>query len=503
MSGTPNRPKVCESARRATVAPLAVAVAVALTLSACAAVQGLSSADGDGGLFPPLAPEPALATDAPVAAPPIDPLAAPPPAAGMAMADTGGSQRVPLGSLAVPAPAAPMAAPIAQPAPPAQPAPMAQSAPMAPPAPSAQPAPPLPTAQPVAAPRRVVAANVPQAPVMLTQRQAIRDAERALATPPPPPDPAELQTVVISSGGAQIPVTGTPAREFIPASLAVPVLPPAAPAPVQMSVDDRNMIRRFVALRRLRDAELITAEEYQRRRDVNIGALLPYTKPAPGNGLERPVPAPDAIAARLQALGRSLEMRAITTRQHGLERTMILNALLSEAPAVKAPRRPPPADLLEAAAMIGKLEMLRADGLITDAEFDAEKAALDRFIETGRLPGDRTAETKPAGTPAPAAPRPQAAAAPPAPPLTGPVLHLASFRSEEAALRGWQEAQTKAGALVANLRPMVRKADLGQQQGVFYRLLIGPFASMAEAEAACIELKKANQFCRPTTAEAS
>ncbi|MDX2224525.1 MAG: hypothetical protein SFV21_17365, partial [Rhodospirillaceae bacterium] len=92
---------------------------------------------------------------------------------------------------------------------------------------------------------------------MLTQRQAVRDAQRA-NTDPPPPDPAELQTVVITSGGAEVAVTGPPAREFIPASLALPIAPQAAPPPVQMSVDDRNKIRRFEALRRLRDEELIT-----------------------------------------------------------------------------------------------------------------------------------------------------------------------------------------------------------------------------------------------------
>ncbi|MCB2109139.1 MAG: SPOR domain-containing protein, partial [Rhodobacteraceae bacterium] len=94
---------------------------------------------------------------------------------------------------------------------------------------------------------------------------------------------------------------------------------------------------------------------------------------------------------------------------------------------------------------------------------------------------------------------PKGPSTPPPPPVTGAVLHLASFRTEEAAMRGWEQALAKNQALLANLRPVIRKADLGPQQGLFYRLMIGPFASLTDAEATCIELKKSDQFCRATT----
>lgn len=292
-------------------------------------------------------------------------------------------------------------------------------------------------------------------------------------------------------------------REFVPASLQAPrTMRDAAPG-VTLSAGDRNIIQRFDALNKLRDAELITGEEYQKRRMANLGAILPYSKPLPGQGLERPVPSAEAIIARIAALGRSLEMRAITPRQHQLERGMILNALLHEAPDAKATRRPPPADFLEAAGMVGKLEYLRAQGLINDDEFDAESDAIDKFMNTGAFPVDRAAaEPRRRAEPAMAAKpaEPAKPTEPPKPMISGPVIHLASFRSEDAAMKGWQEAQTRAATVLAPLQPVVRKIDLGDKQGIFYRLMAGPFPDLAAAELACIEMKKTGQFCRATDA---
>ncbi|MBX7200342.1 MAG: SPOR domain-containing protein [Rhodospirillaceae bacterium] len=45
------------------------------------------------------------------------------------------------------------------------------------------------------------------------------------------------------------------------------------------------------------------------------------------------------------------------------------------------------------------------------------------------------------------------------------------------------------------MQPIVRRVDLGDQ-GTFYRLMAGSYASLSDAEAACIKLKEAGQFCR-------
>ncbi|MBM3515037.1 MAG: SPOR domain-containing protein [Alphaproteobacteria bacterium] len=325
-------------------------------------------------------------------------------------------------------------------------------------------------------------------------------AQEALAMREFRPQPAVIN--------APMPVSVTPAvmedntrREFVPASLQAGRTMRDANPGVMLSAGDRNVIQRFDALNKLRDAELITGEEYQKRRMANLGAMLPYSKPLPGLGLDRPVPSADAIIARIAALGRSLEMRAITPRQHQLERGMILNALLPEAPATKATRRPPPNDFLEAAGMVGKLELLRAQSLISDEEFDAESDAIEKYMNSGSFPGDKaSAEPRRRAAPAmeanPAAPA--KAAEPPQPVVSGPVVHLASYSSEEQALKGWQDAQTRSAGVLGPLMPLVRKIDLGEKQGVFYRLMAGPFPDLAAAELACIEMKKTGQFCRAT-----
>ena len=183
---------------------------------------------------------------------------------------------------------------------------------------------------------------------------------------------------------------------------------------------------------------------------------------------------------------------------------MILNALLPESPDDRADMKPPPADVLEGAAMVGHLETLRAKNLITSAEFDAERDAIEHVLKTGLLPSQEIVAKKPtnaakAGTAA-AKPRPAMAAAAEADPLTaeitGPVLHLASFRTEESAKRGWQEALVHNKTALASLKPIIRRVDLGAERGVFFRLMAGTFNSLSEAEAVCIQLKQANQFCR-------
>lgn len=80
--------------------------------------------------------------------------------------------------------------------------------------------------------------------------------------------------------------------------------------------------------------------------------------------------------------------------------------------------------------------------------------------------------------------------------ITGPVLYIASFRSEASARHGWQQVLEGNKAMLGTLKPIIRRVDLGEGRGVFYRLMTGSFPSMAEAEATCVRLKQNNQFCR-------
>ncbi|MGB0670613.1 MAG: tetratricopeptide repeat protein, partial [Rhodospirillales bacterium] len=112
---------------------------------------------------------------------------------------------------------------------------------------------------------------------------------------------------------------------------------------------DRQVVGRFGTLAALRDQGLITPQEYDVRRQANVGALLPLTAPPPAAGLDRPVPDTEQISNRLRAIGRALEMRAMTVSQHANERSMILDALMPSAPVMVANPPPPPQGLMEAA----------------------------------------------------------------------------------------------------------------------------------------------------------
>jgi len=312
-------------------------------------------------------------------------------------------------------------------------------------------------------------------------------------------DDASQETVIISSETTPLPAE---TREFVPASLlSVEALSPMRGlGDIPMTAAEKNVVQRFETLKRLLDESLITQDEYSRRRNANVGAMLPYTREPAGPGLERPVPSSDAIVARLAALRRSFELRAITATQHALERTMILNALLPEAPRDRAERKPPPEDVLQGAAMVGHLEGLHDKNLITSQEFEAERTAIEHVLRTGLLPsqemqssaGEKKAPAKVAGAAKPIGPTDQKIESE----VTGPVLHLASFRSEASAKQGWQEVVTHNRAVLGSLKPIIRRMDLGPDKGIFYRLMAGAFGSVAEAEAACIQLKQNNQFCR-------
>ena len=150
-----------------------------------------------------------------------------------------------------------------------------------------------------------------------------------------------------------------------------------APAVNSLSGRDNNVMSRFSTLKALRDQGLITAEEHTRRRQTNIGALLPLTSPPPAAGLDRSVPTTEQITGRLRAIGRALEMRAISVSQHAAERNMILDAMMPSAPVVVANPAVPPKGLMEAADSVRRLEKLRNDGFITSDEYSRERQAIE------------------------------------------------------------------------------------------------------------------------------
>ena len=261
--------------------------------------------------------------------------------------------------------------------------------------------------------------------------------------------------------------------------------PGSTSAAVPMFSDaESNIDSRFNTLVTLRDQGLITQEEFDARRQANIGALLPLTAPPPAAGLDRPVPSGEQISGRLRAIGRALELRALTIGQHTAERSMILDALMPAAPVVVANPGVPPQGLMEAADAVRRLEQLNAAGLITTDEYARERSAIERAMQ----PEPAVAA---APTPAPAS---EAAAS------TGPqpAVHLASYRSRKDADRGWAQLRRAHRSLLGQFRHEITKVNLGRK-GTYYRLKVGPVESAAAASDLCRKLKKRRQFCEASS----
>jgi cell division septation protein DedD len=74
------------------------------------------------------------------------------------------------------------------------------------------------------------------------------------------------------------------------------------------------------------------------------------------------------------------------------------------------------------------------------------------------------------------------------------IVQLSSQRSEAAAQATSRGLQTKYADLFGGLAPFIRRSDL-RDKGVYYRVLIGPFAAFGEANQLCGSLKKSGGDC--------
>ena len=106
--------------------------------------------------------------------------------------------------------------------------------------------------------------------------------------------------------------------------------------------------------------------------------------------------------------------------------------------------------------------------------------------------------------PAAATTRTRTAAAPPAPARTAPeatesagdgfMVQLSSQKSEAEAQSSFRSLQAKFPTELGGMQPVIRRADLGSK-GVFYRTMVGPFASAQDAGQFCANYKAAGGQC--------
>ena len=247
------------------------------------------------------------------------------------------------------------------------------------------------------------------------------------------------------------------------------------------SLADVNVIKRFETLQKLRDQGLLTPAEYSVRRNRNIGALTKLTAVSPAAGLTRSVPQAAQITQRLKAIGRALELRAITVRQHGAERTMIIDGLMPAKPTISEPPAIAPKGLMSAAEAVRRIVMLKERKLISEAEYVREKAAIEKILTPKTPVIAKNTKKTPKKVLVDSGPK--------------PALHLASFRSKKAATRAWSQLKRAHRSLLGSLRSEVNRVNLGKTKGIYYRLIAGPFKSGSEASGVCKKLKARRQYC--------
>ncbi len=73
-------------------------------------------------------------------------------------------------------------------------------------------------------------------------------------------------------------------------------------------------------------------------------------------------------------------------------------------------------------------------------------------------------------------------------------LHLASYRLESNATKGWSLLETQYATVLAGLEPRLRMIDI-PGKGAFYRLVAGPYSSRNAALEACKMIKMTGDYC--------
>ncbi len=291
-----------------------------------------------------------------------------------------------------------------------------------------------------------------------------------------------------------VPVTGAPTTSAMLGRTAAMPAGNGSSVIGSFSGIDTSVISRFSTLRALRDQGLVTQHEFAQRRQTNVGALTPLTSPPPAAGLDRPVPTTEQISGRLRAIGRALEMRAISVSQHAAERSMILDALMPSAPVVVSNPGMPPQGLMQAADAVRRIEQLKTSGYINSDEYARERQAIELSMRPSASPAmTANAAASPAGKVTMLDKSKSAKMSGPQ-----PAIHLASYRSKKQAERGWSQIRRAHGGLLGEFDHSVARVKLGKK-GTYYRLKAGPLPDASAAKDMCRKLKRRRQFCEPST----
>jgi cell division septation protein DedD len=260
--------------------------------------------------------------------------------------------------------------------------------------------------------------------------------------------------------------------------------------------------QRFLLLRQLVEAGLVTPQEADARRNANLGALLPYSAPPPAAGLGRPA-ALRELADRLSRL--SVPVAGLPASVQKAERDFLMDTLLPAEPAA----RTPPARKDSAALAIGRrrAEDLGRLGLVEYGEYQREMAtiiAAERELANAPPPPPPPPKKKPTRKKPTIPDGGVSGATKPADVPGGTIsfnpkgilgLHLLSMASPTTTDKA-VETLKKEYPELAPLEFKAVKTDI-PELGTTYRLMAGPLPG-ADAESLCRALRGKGQSCAIT-----
>ena len=130
---------------------------------------------------------------------------------------------------------------------------------------------------------------------------------------------------------------------------------------------------------------------------------------------------------------------------------------------------------------VRRVEMLKERGLISEGEYTKEKAAIEKILAPNKPVVSKAAKAAATASASKGGPK--------------PAVHLASFRSKQAATRAWTQLRRAHRSLLGKLKSEVTRVNIGRRKGVYYRLIAGPFKSTGAASQTCRRLKSRRQYC--------
>jgi cell division protein FtsN len=232
-------------------------------------------------------------------------------------------------------------------------------------------------------------------------------------------------------------------------------------------------------------------------RDFPNGSKLIYDRLDNGGG---GADEPTRVAAS-DAQSSAEVPGVVTTGGSGTLEERIQNALRDAKKQDDPPATAAAASSLDTPRSV-PTQIFRPDGSVDRSAAQRRVAPADNDAPVANAPRGVVSTQPPqlAGAPqaAPAQPRQQVAAVAPAAPIatasaggdSGMFVQIAARNDQAAAMAAFADLQQKYASVLGNHSPSVRKVDLGEK-GVWYRLMVGPMPSKADADKLCEDLKTA------------